>query len=208
MIPSLYLLEWNVFCLVTQTPRKGHRGEKIDDVSDYSFICCWPKRNISALFYCYVIYSLEWRNLFCLNFETHDKKGIRCCHELMCCSFLCCTFQILGSTEKARKVPDVNPWREVQTFFQRIRLSMRLLLLDLKWATCHGAYQANKRQRDKSMESITHGIHLWVTITFLPHLVAKSPRNCRWSLFESESKCEIFVIVISSNFNLNENWHF
>ena len=28
-----------------------------------------------------------------------------------------------------------------------------------------------------------------------------------WSLFQSESKCEIFVTVISSNFNNNENWY-
>ena len=26
------------------------------------------------------------------------------------------------------------------------------------------------------------------------------------SLFQSESKCEIFVMIISSNFNMNENW--
>ena len=26
------------------------------------------------------------------------------------------------------------------------------------------------------------------------------------SLFQSESKCEFFVMVISSNFNMNENW--
>ena len=26
------------------------------------------------------------------------------------------------------------------------------------------------------------------------------------SLLQSESKCEIFVMVISSNFNMNENW--
>ena len=31
--------------------------------------------------------------------------------------------------------------------------------------------------------------------------------NSPWSLFQSESKCEIFVIVISSNFNIKENWY-
>ena len=82
---------------------------------------------------------------------------------------------------------------------------MRLLLLDLKRATCHGAYEANKRQRDKLMESVTHGIDLWVTIVLLPHLIAKSPRSSPWSLFQSESHCEIFVMVISANFNVNEN---
>ena len=30
--------------------------------------------------------------------------------------------------------------------------------------------------------------------------------SSRPSLFQSESKCEIFVMVISSNFNVNENW--
>ena len=30
--------------------------------------------------------------------------------------------------------------------------------------------------------------------------------SSRQSLFQSESKCEIFVMVISSNFNVNENW--
>ena len=60
-----------------------------------------------------------------------------------------CAFQILGSIGKARKAPEVNPWQEVQTYLQRIQLSMRLLLLDLKWATCHGANQANKRQQNK-----------------------------------------------------------
>ena len=26
------------------------------------------------------------------------------------------------------------------------------------------------------------------------------------AVFQSESKCEIFVMVISANFNMNENW--
>ena len=56
-----------------------------------------------------VMFFTLWRDVDCLNFEIHDKKEVSCCHELMCCAFACCTFQILGSTEKARKVPDVNP---------------------------------------------------------------------------------------------------
>ena len=53
-----------------------------------------------------------------------------------------------------------------------------------------------------AMESLTYSKYSKDIRVFCPNGPFPSPLQ---SLFQSESKCEIFVMVISSNFNMNKN---
>ena len=63
----------------------------------------------------------------------------------------------------------------------------------------------------KSHQEINICLMSFLVLTLPMIIVCASEANNRpfltspGSLFQSESKCEIFVMVISSNFNINEN---
>ena len=91
-------------------------------------------------------------------------------------------------------------------FYLKIRTGSRVVLTLFLGFGRPPSLDSKKTGRIKNELALVNQIGSDVIFASHQNIVANRPfPSSPQSLFQSESKCEIFVMIISSNFNMNEN---